>query len=46
MKRGFSLLEVVLAVGILGVSLPVLLTYMAESAGEKFSVQKAIKEAV
>ncbi|MDR0590743.1 MAG: type II secretion system GspH family protein [Puniceicoccales bacterium] len=34
MKRGFSLLEVVLAIGILGVSLPVLLTYMAESAGD------------
>ncbi|MDR1906798.1 MAG: type II secretion system GspH family protein [Puniceicoccales bacterium] len=32
MKRGFSLLEVVLAIGILGFSLPVLLTYMAESA--------------
>jgi prepilin-type N-terminal cleavage/methylation domain-containing protein len=37
MKRGFSLLEVVLAIGILGVSLPVLLTYMAKSAGNIFS---------
>jgi prepilin-type N-terminal cleavage/methylation domain-containing protein len=34
MRRGFSLLEVVLAIGILGFSLPVLLTHMAESAGK------------
>jgi type II secretory pathway pseudopilin PulG len=31
MRRGFSLLEVVLAIGILGFSLPILLTHMAES---------------
>ncbi|MDR0740501.1 MAG: prepilin-type N-terminal cleavage/methylation domain-containing protein, partial [Puniceicoccales bacterium] len=31
MRRGFSLLEVVLAIGILGFSLPMLLTHMAES---------------
>ncbi|MDR0678404.1 MAG: type II secretion system GspH family protein [Holosporaceae bacterium] len=34
MRRGFSLLEVVLAIGILGLSLPVFLTYMAESTGK------------
>jgi type II secretory pathway pseudopilin PulG len=31
MRQGFSLLEVVLAIGILGFSLPMLLTHMAES---------------
>ncbi|MDR2806741.1 MAG: type II secretion system GspH family protein [Puniceicoccales bacterium] len=31
-RMGFSLLEIVLAIGILGISLPLFLTYMAESA--------------
>ncbi|MDR1367011.1 MAG: type II secretion system GspH family protein, partial [Puniceicoccales bacterium] len=34
MRQGFSLLEVILAIGILGLSLPILLIYMAESAGK------------
>ncbi|MDR2812615.1 MAG: type II secretion system GspH family protein [Puniceicoccales bacterium] len=34
MRRGFSLLEVVLAIGILGLSLPILLTHMAENTGK------------
>ncbi|MDR1590742.1 MAG: type II secretion system GspH family protein [Puniceicoccales bacterium] len=41
MKRGFSLLEIVLAVGILGFSLPILLTHMAESTGK---TEKRIQE--
>jgi type II secretory pathway pseudopilin PulG len=34
MKRGFSLLEVVLAIGILGFSLPILLSHMADNASD------------
>ncbi|MDR0417983.1 MAG: type II secretion system GspH family protein [Puniceicoccales bacterium] len=41
MRQGFSLLEVILAIGILGLSLPILLTYMAESATK---TEKRIQE--
>ncbi|MDR2200967.1 MAG: type II secretion system GspH family protein [Puniceicoccales bacterium] len=34
MKKGFSLLEIVLALGILGVALPMLLSYMAENVND------------